>query len=622
VRRLEAFLSLIAVVLAAALLAIAVYAHGGFLERRVAQELAHRTNGRVGFERVWIDWRAPGLVVQGLHLAGAPEQLRLERVHLDVGVGLRGARLARVWIEGGRARLGPGLYAGLRDVARAVSAQTAADADAGDGSDEPFDPRATPSAVASAVEVEIELPGGGVQPLGRADLWWMPRQRDGAALIGLATLRFGPDRPALAPVAVRGSLGARSALDFAVSAPNLEVPAGALVEDRWFAALGLSQVAGVLRLDGRGSLFLDGSRPPKAEIDLAFEELRWESEDPLLDAQAASLRGRLEFSPGKADLPLDPASLGGELALEAQWNEGPLSLRALLGRDAGPNHLARIDLWVPRVPIGSPLTLRTARASTGPNTGRSLAEAWAALEPGGVASLVLSAELESSPGILDGSERPEPKVVFRTDTLGETTLRFVGWPDDEGRTQGFPVPLAGIRGALVFAHSPKDPRRDRFGLIDVAGSPPSGAARIVGLIVSPEVHWELRRPEVRLALELDDLRLDDDLARGLAGLDHGFDPLAQYAVRDGLASARIHFEQHPANDGMRLGARIALAGVEAAVPERGIHVARTEGSFELVFARETQQIGAKKTRPLDGILRRRSRASRPSAVGARKHPPR
>lgn len=616
--RIEGLAALLAVLLLLVVLTGHLLEASGWLHRKLSTELARQSGDAVRFERVSIDWRGPGLSLEGLVLLGETraggerrELARVDRADLRVGVTAGGPGLRAVRVRGGHVRLGPELYAALGTLA----ADNAAQRGGGDDAEEsaPPDPRRTPWAQWNGLEVELDLPGGASQPLGRVDLWWRPEGPKGPELLGLVTPKFGPGRAQLDGIALRGEWDGKSALDLTLHAPSIAVPRGALPEDAWLGELGFSDVEGRLAVDARGSVSLDGSAPPKLDLALVLDELRFQSADPLFGAEEASLQASIGFAPGPGMSPLAAAAWSGRVALDAFWNQSPISLHLDLGRDAGPGRLARLELWAPRVPVGSPVTLRTTRACTGPRTGEALGEAWAALEPGGVAALALVAEMPEVPDLFEREEPPEPHIVLHVDTLGETTLRFLGWPDDRGTRQGFPVPLEQIRGTLVFAHDPAAPRRDRFGMVDVAAAPPSGTARFEGLIVSPRPDWTMTRPEVRMDLVLEDLAVDGDLELGLSGLDLGFDPFARFQPRGGTASGRVRFEQLESNGGMRLLVEAGVAGTHGRIAEEGLDldVADTKGRLRLAFARESWKTGLDTHRPLGAAFELTGKAAPP-----------
>ncbi|MBI1379608.1 MAG: hypothetical protein GC161_00805 [Planctomycetaceae bacterium] len=621
--RIEGLAALLAVLLLLVVLTGHLLEASGWLHRRLAAELARQTGDAVRFERVSIDWRGPGLSLDGVVLLGEPraggerrELARVDRVDLRVGVSAGGPGVRAVRVRGGNVRLGPELYEALGTLATANASLRGGGGGGGGEADRPSappDPRRTPRAKWNGLEVELDLPGGASQPLGRLDLWWRPAGPKGPELLGLVTPKFGPGRAQLDGIALRGEWDGKSALDLVLHAPSVAVPRGALPEDVWLGELGFSDVEGRLAVDARGSVSLDGSAPPQLDLALVLDELRFQSADPLFGAEEASLQASIGFAPGPAMSPLAADAWSGRVALGAFWNQSPISLNLDLGRDAGPGRLARLELWAPRVPVGSPVTLRTTRACTGPRTGEALGDAWAALEPGGVAALALVAELPEVPDLFERDDPPEPHIVLHVDTLGETSLRFLGWPDDRGKRQGFPVPLEGIRGTLVFAHDPAAPRRDRFGMVDVAAAPPTGSARFEGLIVSPRPEWTMTRPEVRMDLALEGLAVDGDLALGLSGLDLGFDPFARFEPRAGTASGRVRFEQLESNGGMRLLVEAGVEGTHARIQDGGLDlaVADANGRLRLAFARESWKSGLDTHRPLGAAFELSGKAALP-----------
>ena len=603
--RIEGLAALLAVLLILVVLAGHILEQSGWLHDKLAAAIERQTGDSVRFERVSIHWRAPGLSLEGLQLLGEPkpdgerrELARIERAELRLGLSRRGPGLEEVRLFAGHVRLGPELYEALGTLAQTNAALGGEDG--GEGESSAPDPRRTPWTRWNDLAVELDLPGGASQPLGRVDLWWRPTALKGPELLGLVTPKFGPGRARLDGIALRGEWDGKNALELALYAPSIAVPRGALPEDAWLGDLGFSDVEGRLAVDVRGTVALDGSAPPQVDVALALDQLRFESADPLFGAEEATVAAAIGFAPQPQMSPLDPEAWSGRVALRAFWNQSPISVDLDLGRDAGPGRMARLELWAPRVPVGSPVTLRTTRACTGPRTGEALGDAWAALEPGGVAALSLVAEVPAALDLFERELPPEPHIVLHVDTLGETTLRYVGWPDDRGKVQGFPVPLQNIHGTLVFAHDPEAPRRDRFGMVDVRAAPPSGTARFDGLIVSPQPDWTMTRPEVRMDLVLEDLAVDRDLELGLSGLDLGFDPFARFRPGPGLASGRVRFEQLETNGGMRLFVEVGLADTRAEISEGGLD-ARLEnaaGRLELRFARQSFKSGLDTKRPM------------------------
>ncbi|MEQ1893567.1 MAG: hypothetical protein ABL998_13570, partial [Planctomycetota bacterium] len=260
---------------------------------RFARGALLRTLGPLG-ERVTIEeldlcWFRPGIELAGVQLeplAGA-SAVRLERVRVTFSPDLE--RVLTVEIEGGKVRLGEGLFSDWDRF------QATRPAGATDG--------ATPALARVAVRglaLELELPDGSALELGELGLTGRPGAAEAYELAGGLAPSLGGALTATEPIRVSGSVTSAGARAWA-AARDLDLRSGAHPALTRLLPLALAQCAARLTLDGFFELsFAQAARPRGAlHAALAQGEIALAPGLPALTGLALELDATLEPPAGE-----------------------------------------------------------------------------------------------------------------------------------------------------------------------------------------------------------------------------------------------------------------------------------------------------------------------------------
>jgi len=515
-----------------ALLAMAValaLERSGWLTSRVRDALA-RELGPLGealaVADVRLRWFEPAVELRGVTLGPDAGLLVLDAV--DVGlaplaalVGNPGELVESIRVRGGSARVSDELVEGLQSIGERREEH--------DGAAETRERGAFPTVSVEGFELRLELPGDAEPrheslPLGRADLR-LERTSAGMELSGRLVPSF-PGSAAQSEICLHGLEEEPGLLDVSASARELFVDTRQLPE-RAAALVPLAEAHGVIALQAGARFHLDGLEPPEASarLELVRGFVRPDEEGPVVfDVE---LRADVAFRPAPGRGLWSAQSWAASASLSARCADVELEGWARAGRRASAPYALEGWLHAPDAPVDAE-TLEELRLD------RFLSQTWAALEPHGRANLAVALRLPRG-AVLPRAGEPFPlEVAVDARATGAGAMRFRGWPDREGRRNGVPLRVDGVRGRIVFARHERLVRRARLGLVDLAGQTQHGVVHCRGVVASPLVRGD--PPVVDIGVDVPRIAIDEELVAALDGARWTEAIAATYAPEGGELS--------------------------------------------------------------------------------------
>lgn len=433
------------------------------------------------------------IAISGLRIGELPQAVQLDSLELDWSLNFD---------EGFRIR-------GLR--ARGGSAQWAREwMELGSGAD---GRAATPAGFGALADLELRVENlalsirsdrWGTLPLGRLDLEGRIDAAGELSWKGRLRPRFSPDGSRRSEIIVQGSRtanGEQTNLEWYGAAVPLSLsylPDGQLLEQ-----LRPWQPKGTLDIEGQLSIAQRTTGRIRARVldaDLVVARGTQRLQSMQLDLEA-----RLDAGDWKAALA--PDAWEGRAQLQGGWEGAMLSAAASLldGKLAGYAAIKNIPLDERIVDIaGSSAKLR---------------EIWRGFAPRGKASVLAGWEWPLALSAEQGL-----RLAVELDPQGETGMTYLGWPDEDGRGAGFPLPADNVRGTVVFAREPGTLRPLRTALIDLVARTPAGEILCDGLIGSHAIDAPPFLPgygysELDLSISSPALTLGEPVYTALRGLE-------------------------------------------------------------------------------------------------------
>ncbi|MBK7645188.1 MAG: hypothetical protein IPJ19_19435 [Planctomycetes bacterium] len=480
----------------ALVVSIVVFERSGILADTLRKELRARAGDlHVELEDARIAFFDTRLSLYGLQLGEGSSAVRIDKLELRWGVDTEsGFGVRGLLLRGGRLRLSSALLQQFEERL-------------GPGTDSGSLGRLPPIEMRGfGVEIESER-WGGFANLGLVDL--RARASEGGIQAEGALHR------SVGEVYLHGSLGADRKLVLETLATGLPVSASYL-PSAWHAF----QPQGSLALEGHveADLRPEGHATGRLRLALGGASLLVAGGKQHVDHVQLEFDGHVEAEDvGKA---LDPGSWECTLETSGTWEGRGFSGWGFLGPALASGSRARGFLHLSALPLDGSLVDLLAQDAA---QEKLLRERWDAFTPKGEAELWASFELpEPPPGMAPALG--DLRIAAEAQLAGAAGLAYRGWPQDDGsHDAGFPLPLEGARGAVVFTRDPKAKRPNLLGLVDLRGTSVCGEIRAQGLVHSHAVDAPPTLPgagasEFDLNFEAHELAHTQPLEEALAGL--------------------------------------------------------------------------------------------------------
>ncbi|QDU85506.1 hypothetical protein Pla163_26370 [Planctomycetes bacterium Pla163] len=576
-RFLERLASVAALVLIAMLLAVEITERTGLTARAVEIAL-----DRVLPEGDWVvdacrlDLGGPSIEIDGLTWSMDGDELgRAERAAVTLSpFGLGRPVLERVVVRGGRLTLSPALVAALTPRAGT------ADEDGG----------ARPDQLAERARLEIydlELrTAASDTPLATLDLRLDVIEEGRLTLVASARDRQGRT----GRLEGRGRLYDDGESTIDVAADDLPfTPIGPIFEA--LSAHSKTERATLPAFESTGRLSVRARARGRTDrvdsIDLSFEalDLAVDASAPELDLTEGAVKGRLTWRPDETnDLGHVDGRIQGDVVWDGQrvrigWRGGdqmpgePDALAAPFG----DIHLCTLDR-----PVGATVQALVGRIVAGQQD--VVDRTFEALGAKGAADAWLGLRIRRA------VRRDEMAPTWTSDLAlvgrpnGALAMSIDGWPNADGELSGFPLPVEGLEGRVVYGHVGDGVRHDRLGVLGADGYVPAAAGaerpdartarvHVEGWLASPlppDARGNRaadRRAPMHFKIAARDVPIDERLTAAVFATGAGIDLDAIVGPRAGrVAEARVEIEQSPLLEGV-------VVSVDATVADLAGHLA-------------------------------------------------
>lgn len=532
------------------------YEESGRLRARIERELSDRLGEPVEVEAAHLRWFRPSVELHGLSF-GDRESFWVESLSATLWRTSTGIGVSQLQVTGGRIVMSDDLADRLRRITESAV---------------PRDDRkvALPTIVVRDLQVDLSHPEWGDLPIGLVDVLCTANESGSPHIEGRIVPNLaqgeGPSEIYLSGYELEEGL-----IEITGSTEGVSVTVDTLPEGTVLEVFREYAPRGNLVLDGRVRFSLDGSRPPSGVVRAALTEAS--VLPPTTDAPVEDLRIDLtaSFDPTlDQDFTVSDAWRS-SARVRARWNGAPVEGWVFFGRNAGPGLAAAGWLQGTHLPVddGSPAIVGAEEVLRIP---------WNALEPRGeAAEVVISARFPE-----DGTA--ELSVEVAAD--GNAGISYHGWPNENGDTQGVPLPVEQVSGHLLILHSQEQPISTRIAWFDAGGHHsgfgPNETAFSEGMVVVGTE--EPRQPRLDLRYGGSDVPIDERARIALQGLDNTDFIWPMFAPSAGRASFEAHMMSGEATGG-RLASHFAFALDDLTASYRDLPVGMSgiEGRLELLF---------------------------------------
>lgn len=459
---------------------------------------------------VELDWFEPAVALEGIRLESE------EGVDLEVGSARfvfapwlgRTWGLERIEVERARLQLSASLSSRVRNFMQSVGGSTTTKSERGK----------LPSLVVNGLDVEIKTPEWGTWPLGEVDLRYGTSGDAPPRLSGRLRSRAWWAGENAKDIQIYGSEIAPGVMELHAVARGLRVDLEEIPEGVPLEMVEAYDPAVRLDLQSRGTVYLDGSRPPRGSLRVSIAE--GSATAPGVEEPVRNLALALEamFEPTFEQNLFDFDAWSGRADIAANWRALDIGTKLRVGRFAREGRLAEAWLTVPQV-LARDEYIEEMIALMHPieHIGRYVANA---LGGRGNAHLTVAMSLADSWNL-------EERVIdhlhqfVHAEATGEAELAYHGPADDQDeRRFGFPLGVDEISGDFLFCFKPKVPQRSLMGIVDLVGNHGAGPVRCSGLISSRSPDQVEQFPPLYLDLDIeaDELATDDRMRAGAYGL--------------------------------------------------------------------------------------------------------
>lgn len=376
---------------------------------------------------------------------------------------------------------------------------------------------AMPPMTVRGLVVDLQTARLGKIPIGRVDAVVRRAPSGPPVLRGRLVPSLSSDPDGSGEIIISGQEFEPGAFDFQATAAGVPISTDYLPAGTEIEGLRAHAPRGTLGLQAFGRFHLDGATPPRATVRLALTETELALVQGRQKVEGLRLEVDAEYEPSSVDEALSPLAWRTKAKLSGRWQEVPFEALVRLEGPASPSPILDFRLHVPRLPATHELLDLLGN--------RALAEnLWQALEPRGEVELWLGLRCrrEWSPDQPLGPALSAAAEIGLSESAGVT---FRGWKSirTAQRDQGFPLPLDGVRGSVVYSFDPARRRPVIVGIGESTGRSGDGSVRVEGVVNSHAVNSPPYLPghgyaEVDLRVRAAGLAIDDRLLTALRGL--------------------------------------------------------------------------------------------------------
>lgn len=481
------------------------------IARSVVADRLGAAGGKLRIGSVALGWFDSSVHFTNLELGEGGELLLVEdaRLRFDVRGFFPGRplRVEEVEVRGGHVRISQELLAWSQALSSELPAVPSESARTWD----------VPSLTVRGLVVDLDTVRFGRIPIGRVDAVVRSAPSGVPVLHGRLVPSLSSNPQGSGEIFISGQEFEPGAFDVQASAAGIPIstdylPAGTEIE-------GLRAYAprGALALQAFGRFRLDGTTPPRATVRLTLTDAELELALGRQKIDSLQLDLDAEYEPISVDELLSPSAWRTDAKLNGRWQAMPFEA---LARIEGPKSRAPLlacRLHVPRLSATHELLDLLG-------VGATEEELWQALDPRGEVELWLGLQCrrEWNPDEPIGGEI---SVAAEVGISGGAGVTFRGWPSSTtGQLdEGFPLPVDGVRGAVVCSYDAAQRRPVNVGIVDATGKTENGSVHVEGIVNS---HAEDAAPnlsgygdaELDLHVEGRGIRVGERLLNALRGL--------------------------------------------------------------------------------------------------------
>jgi hypothetical protein len=484
------------------------------LARSLIAERAGPAGEDLQIDHLSLSWFDSRVHLYGVKLGEDGDAVLFEEADLEIDAFRGGGlRVADVEVRGGHVRLSPKLFERVQSMAARFPPRAPGERHTA----------AVPSVTIRGLELDLDTERLGRLPLGQVDATFRSTSAGPSVLRGrlIPSLSSTPGGPG--EIYLAGQEFEPGAFEVLASAAGVPLSTDYLPQGTVLDGLRPFAPKGLLALQAFGRIFLDGRLPPRGRAHVALTEGRILAAGGKQSIEGVSLDLETTYAPKSSEDLWNLAAWTARARSSGRWREVPFEAVARLADAAEPGRLVSCQLHVPHLPCAHEMIdLFGDRPSD-----ESL---WQALEPRG--EVELWASLACPRDWLPGEPLGEKlAAAFEIAFSGKAGLTYHGFPSRATgeRDQGFPLPVDGLKGSVVYAFDAKRLRPVMLGIVDVSGSPGQGFLRATGRVTSHPVNAPLYLPghgyvELDLRVQAGGVPVDDRLRSALVGLSGAVPP--------------------------------------------------------------------------------------------------
>jgi hypothetical protein len=460
---------------------------------------------------VALGWFEPSLRISGLEIGTGGDAVLLEHASVrfdprSLAPG-RPLRVTDVDVRGGHLRISPELSAWLRSASSRMPATPPQGARTWDA----------PSITVRDLVVDLDTQRFGRIPIGRIDAALRSDPSGPPVLTGRLVPSLSSGSGSSGEIFLSGQEFEPGAFDVQASAARIPISTDDLPPGTEIEGLRAHAPRGTLAVSAFGSFRLDGATPPRGSVRLALTDAEFVLVDGHQRIDGLDLDLDAQYAPSaSADL-WSPVAWRTSARVAGRWREVPFEATARLAGPPGAAPLLSGRLHVPRLPADHALLDLVGDPPSEENL-------WQALDPRGEVELWLGVR---APGDWDPGRTIASRLSIAAEVglAGRAGVTYRGWTSlhSHQRDQGFPLPVDGVKGAVVCGFDRSRSRPLLLGIVDSAGNTERAFAQVEGIVCSHPVDTPASFPghgyaEVDLRIRAGDLPLDDRMRVALRGL--------------------------------------------------------------------------------------------------------
>ena len=487
------------------------------IARRVVVARLGEAGGKLRIGRVGLGWFDSSIEVEDLELGEDGSLLRVPeaRVRYDFGALVSGGgfHVEAIDVRNGRVRVSQALFDWIQEATSDLPAGR------------PEGPRtwAVPSMTVRGLSIDLDTPRFGRIPIGRVDAVVRTEPSGPPVLRGRLVPSLSSDPEGSGEIFISGQEFEPGAFDVQASAAGVPISTDYLPPGTEIEGLRAFAPRGILGLQAFGRFRLAGPTPPQATLRLDLTEAEISLAQGRQKIEGLRLDLDAEYQPASADELMSLLAWKAEAKLTGRWGEVPFDA---MGRVAGPadaSPLLACRLHVPHLPARHEmLEFFGSRPSE--------EKLWQALDPRGEVELWLGFQCRRG-WYPQGSIATDLSVAAEIGIAGGAGLTFRGWPSSrtKERDQGFPLPVDGVTGSVLYSFDRAQLRPVLVGIAESSGRAETSPVRIEGIVSSHPVNAPPYLPghgfaEIDLHVRADAVRVDDRLRTALRGLSGALPP--------------------------------------------------------------------------------------------------